>query len=289
MRAAFGCCSLALFLTLGCGGNGGGSDSQCPDGESAPSNLALAPAPEAAVAIHPDGRETSWQWQLQGALNTVYDVDVYDVDLFDTAPAAIAALQTAGRTVVCYFSAGSSEDFRPDFEDFASSDKGSKLGGFDGERWLDIRSQNVLDIMTERLDLAVTKGCDGVEPDNMDGYTQDSCFDLSAADQLAYNRAIANLARARGLAVGLKNDPEQVPDLVGYFDFSVSEQCFEFDECASYSPFVTADKPVFNAEYRRRFRSDPDQTTLCDATGLLDIRTLVLDIDLDDSYRFSCD
>jgi hypothetical protein len=29
----------------------------------------------------------------------------------------------------------------------------------------------------------------------------------------------------------------------------VVEQCFEFDECEAYQPFVRADKPVFVAEY----------------------------------------
>ncbi len=58
--------------------------------------------------------------------------------------------------------------------------------------------------MLRRLDLAVTKGCDGVEPDNMDGYANDSGFPLTAEDQLTFNRFIANEAHRRGLAVGLK-------------------------------------------------------------------------------------
>ena len=84
---------------------------------------------------------------------------------------------------------------------------------------MDIRSQNILDIMEARLDLAQIKGCDGVEPDNMDGYQQDTCFDLTENDQLAYNRAIANFARDRGLSVALKNTPDLIPELVDYFDF----------------------------------------------------------------------
>lgn len=42
--------------------------------------------------------------------------------------------------------------------------------------------------MQARLDLAVQKGCDGVEPDNVDGYQNNSGFPLTAQDQLAYNR-----------------------------------------------------------------------------------------------------
>ena len=31
-------------------------------------------------------------------------------------------------------------------------------------------------------------GCDGVEPDNVDGYVNDTGFDLTAGDQLDFNR-----------------------------------------------------------------------------------------------------
>lgn len=59
--------------------------------------------------------DDTWQWQLTGPLNTSYDVSVYDIDLFDTEASQIAALQAQGRSVVCYFSAGSSENWRADF------------------------------------------------------------------------------------------------------------------------------------------------------------------------------
>ncbi len=48
--------------------------------------------------------------------------------------------------------------------------------------------------MKARLDLAQQKKCDAVDPDNVDGYMQDSNFDLSAADQLSYNRFLATEA-----------------------------------------------------------------------------------------------
>ncbi len=40
-----------------------------------------------------------------------------------------------------------------------------------------------------------------------------------------------------GLAVGLKNDLDQLVDLVGDFDFAVNEQCYRFNECNKYTPF----------------------------------------------------
>ena len=72
-----------------------------------------------------------------------------------------------------------------------------------------------------------------------------------------------------------------------HFDFAVNEQCHEYDECEAYAPFVDQDKPVFNAEYADRFVDDPDAA--CTRSLELDLRTLVLPLDLDDSFRISCD
>jgi|GEM_PF-581403 len=236
---------------------------------------------------------TTWQWQLQpgaGGINTTYDVAVYDVDLFDAPQSLIDDLQADGRRVICYFSAGSYEDFRDDANEFLPADLGSPLDGFADERWLDIRSTNVHRIMQERLDMAAAKGCDGVEPDNVDGYQNASGFDLTATDQLAFNRFLANEAHTRGLAVALKNDLDQIPDLVVYFDFSVNEQCHEFDECDALQPFIDAGKPVFNAEYADGFVNDASvRDDLCTAALGQNLRALVLPLDLDDSFRFSCD
>ena len=49
--------------------------------------------------------------------------------------------------------------------------KGTTYSGFSDERWLDIRQWNILGpIMTARFNMAKAKGCDGIEPDNVDGY-----------------------------------------------------------------------------------------------------------------------
>lgn len=118
----------------------------------------------------------TWQWQLQGTIDQSFDVDIYDIDLFDTPVATIASLQAQGRTVVCYFSAGSYEEWRSDAAAFDEDLLGSPLDGWPGERWLDVRdatkpNSRLAAIMEARLDLAVTKGCTAVEPDNIDGYS----------------------------------------------------------------------------------------------------------------------
>ena len=272
-----------LALAVGCGNDGTGLGLV---GESLDPDV----PPVTQGDWYRPGVAATWQWQLQGAVNTSYDVEVYDIDLFDALPAVTQELLGAGRRVICYFSAGSFEDFRPDADQFLATDLGNPLGDFPDERWLDIRSPNVHKIMRARLDIAVQKSCDGVEPDNVDGFTNDTGFPLTATDQLAFNRFLANEARMRGLAVALKNDLDQIPDLVAYFDFSVNEQCHEFNECDQLQPFITAGKPVLNAEYADQFVNDPAQRqTMCAAALVQNLRTLVLPIDLDDSFRFTCD
>jgi endo-alpha-1,4-polygalactosaminidase (GH114 family) len=233
---------------------------------------------------------TTWQWQLQGTLNTTYDVALYDVDLFETPRATLAALRAAGRKVICYFSAGSYEDFRDDAGAFDPADLGAPLEGFADERWVDVRSPAIRAIVQTRLDAAVAQGCDGVEPDNVDGYVNATGFALTAADQLDFNRFLAREAHLRGLAVGLKNDLDQVPDLVAEFDFALNEQCHEFDECDRLQPFVVADKPVFVAEYDARWVDDAAaREVLCTSSRRAGLHTLVLPVELDDTFRWSCD
>lgn len=201
----------------------------------------------------------------------------------------IREIQASGKKIVCYFSGGSYEEWREDAGLFNEEVLGETLDGWPDERWLDIRSGNVREIMSARLNLAQQKGCDGVEPDNMDGYINDSGFDLSYADQLAFNQFVAVEAHDRGLAVGLKNDLDQIPELVNYFDFAVNEQCHEYDECGALMAFIEADKPVFNAEYQNKYVNNKNQRQkLCEDARDRNFQTLVLPLDLDDSFRFDC-
>ncbi len=231
----------------------------------------------------------SWQWQLNGVVNEDYQVSLFDIDLFDAPGSLINNLKISGKKVICYFSAGSYENFRADVDKFNTNELGNTLDGFPDERWLDIRSENIANIMTSRLDMAVLKGCDGVEPDNMDAYVNDSGFDLTANDQLAFNKFIANEAHKRGLSVGLKNDLDQIQLLVNFFDFHVNEQCYEFNECDTLKPFIDAGKPVLNVEYQQLLVDDEiARDTLCKESQLMQFSSLVLPLDLDDTFRFSC-
>lgn len=268
-------------------------------GDSAASNGDGAAAPAARVEVEPstaDGEwyrpaiDATWQWQLDGPVNASYEVDVYDIDLFDSGEALIAALHADGRRVICYFSAGSAENWRPDFERFDEADVGRPLDGWEGERWLDIRSEAVREVMLGRLDLAAEQGCDGVEPDNVQAYDDDTGFPLTVDDQLAFNRFLANEAHARGLAVGLKNGGPLAAQFVEYFDFALNEECHAYEECGDYAVFLQAGKPVFNVEYADDAGAARAlAASVCPQARAAGLRTLILPLDLDDSFRVSCE
>ena len=178
-------------------------------------------------------------------------IGVYELDLFDAEPPVIDALHAAGGYVVCYFSAGSLEDWRSDASQFPKFVVGRDYEGWPGERWLDIRQRTLLaPIMEARLDLAVKKDCDAVDPDNVDGFSNQTGFDISKDDQLAFNRGLADAAHARDLAIGLKNAAELVNELMTAFDFVVIESCAAQKVCGTYEPFADAGKAVFQIEYR---------------------------------------
>jgi hypothetical protein len=243
--------------------------------------VAVTAAPPPTTAIWQPTPGTSWQWQLTGKIDTSFDVQMYDIDLFDTPTSTIDTLHGQGRVVICYFSAGSWEDWRPDADDFPASVKGNG-NGWPGEKWLDIRNLSVLSpIMQARLDLAVNKRCDGVEPDNVDGYTNKTGFPLTGNDQLTYNRWLADQAHARGLSVGLKNDVEQVSKLEPYFNWALDEQCFQYNECNTLLPFVQAGKAVFGVEYSGSLAS------FCPKANSMNFDWLKKNEDLDAS-RQSC-
>ncbi len=266
---------------------GQGSDRLSPlaardDGGREASLLSVAAQATATAGVGwRPGVVTSWQLQLTTPVDQTVDAALYDIDLFDNDASVVAALHARGRRVVCYLSAGTWENWRPDASAFPAAVKGNG-NGWPGERWLDIRRLDVLGpIMQARLDQCKAKGFDGVDPDNMDGYTNNTGFPLTAADQLRYNRYLADAAHARGLAVGLKNDLDQIPDLVSAFDWVLNEQCFEYSECNTLLPFINAGKPVFHVEYNLT------TSQFCPQANALNFNSLRKHLSLD-AYRVPC-
>jgi len=225
---------------------------------------------------------TSWQWQLTTPVDQTVNAQMYDIDMFDNDVSVVASLHAQGRKVICYISAGTFENWRPDAASFPAVVKGNAVSGWPGENWLDIRRLDILGpIMTARLDLCQTKGFDGVEPDNIDGYTNGTGFPLTAQDQINYNTFLANQAHARGLSVALKNDLDQVQALLPYFDWALNEQCFQYNECNTLVPFITAGKAVFEVEYSL------STSQFCPQANALNFNAMQKDLNLD-AFRIPC-
>jgi hypothetical protein len=120
----------------------------------------------------------SWQMVLSRVIDItqplVPNVDVWDIDLFDTPAATIAGLKAQGKKVVCYFSAGSADTWRPDYWEFTDADKTFQIPGWSDQYYVNIKTNdptgtnltNVWSIMLARIQLAQDKGCDAIDPDN---------------------------------------------------------------------------------------------------------------------------
>ncbi|MDX3105559.1 endo alpha-1,4 polygalactosaminidase [Nonomuraea angiospora] len=263
-------------------------------GAAAATEARALPAPVACNGCWKPALNTSWQWQLSSLPAKPYpNVQMFDIDGFAAKDGAIVKSLKAdkpGRGVVCYISAGTFEDWRPDASQFPAEVLGKPLEDWPGERWLDIRTYTgkLGQIMKARLDMCKAAGFDAVEPDNVDGYSNASGFPLKAADQLAYNSWFANEAHKRGLSVALKNDIEQIPALLPYFDFAVNEECWEHSECTTaqnddygYDQFVKAGKAVFNVEYNLA------TSAFCAKSNAQNFNSLKKKYELD-AYRVPC-
>jgi len=241
-----------------------------PTGRVCPASSWWVPAPQ-----------TTWQWQLTGTIDTSFNVQMYDIDLFDNTAATIQTLHDQGKVVICYFST-QYESWRPDAATFTPAVIGKQLDGWAGENYVDIRSDVVRKVMSTRLDLAVSKGCDGVEPDNVDGYEAKTGFPLTAADQISFNTFIATQAHARGISVGLKNDIDQATALEPTFDWALNEQCNEYKECSSLDVFIKKGKAVFNCEY------SGSAATVCPKMVTSKFSTIFKSLDLNAKISTQC-
>lgn len=166
---------IGLAVGLGVGLTRGGSDGDDGDDEEVDSDGVPERGPSRDSTWKPSVGD-SWQIVLRYPidLDSVDDLDpdveVWDLDLYDNDIETFDALRDAGKKVICYFSAGSWENWRDDKDDFDEDDLGKELDGWPDERWVNVSSSGVRDIMAKRINYAWRKGCDAIDPDNVDGF-----------------------------------------------------------------------------------------------------------------------
>jgi len=211
--------------------------------------LSMLGAPAWSAAWQP-AQSDAFDAQLSVPYNTARPVKVMMLDVFEASPARLQELKSRGVHTICAINAGAWENWRPDSGAFDLRLVGSNDAGWQGERYLDIRAQDALrPILARRLDLCMSKGFDAVAFDDTDAYAHRSGFPLTAKDQLVFDRWLAYQAHERGLAAGLRNTLELIPELVGNFDFAISESCFSTNSCDALSAFRKAGKNVYVIEY----------------------------------------
>jgi hypothetical protein len=243
-----------------------GSGSQ-PAPQSAPSPSNSSPKRAPAVL-------DKFQYQLSGSIKNL-SVKTVVVDLFDTSTSKIESLKQQGKTVLCYFSAGTSENWRSDYKSIPSNIQGNKVDGWAGERWLDTRAPAALDLAKRRINLAAQKKCHGVDPDNVDGYGNNTGFSISKADSERFLKNMASHAHSKNLSIGLKNSAEIAGKLNTTLDFAVVEECFSYNECGSYSGFISKSKAVLIIEYGSR------KSSWCSNAKSRKMSLIFADLDLD--------
>lgn len=221
--------------------------------------LLILPLLNAQAGPLPSG--LTWNWDLEGGIPSGADIIDYDPKLGNNSKAPIS--RNGARHVICYFSAGSWEAGRPDMGglkqgvDYKNALQGGNEGGQwksngQPERWVNIDSPAVRSVMVGRLVNAKERGCDAVEPDNLDGDLSSdnkSGFNKSQAQVLAYYKFLSDEAHRLGLQIGLKNADDLVGKAVGMFDFVIVEECMKYNECGKYKPFTAQRKAVLIAEY----------------------------------------
>lgn len=263
---------LTLALVAGCGG--GSSDGAdggvridgvvLGDGEGLGHDSAPGTwwKPSSATPI-------TWHWQLTGDFvaprDVLPDVTVYDIDGETTSAETVAALHALGPDVkvICYFDAGVYESYRGDAQRFidAGLTDGPPDLGWDDSWWIDIRKLDVLmPILRHRMeDWCVAKGFDAIEPDETEVWAnwneQRPEDPITRAENDAFNRAVADMAHELNLSVGLKGNNTEAAELAPLFDWALTEECWNYEECEFFRDgFASQGKAVFNVEYE----VDPD-------------------------------
>ncbi|KAH6623208.1 glycoside hydrolase superfamily [Chaetomium tenue] len=242
-----------------------------------------------------------WQIIIQNTLDVEAalqptDAVVWDLDLYHVArtPEIVTHLRNndPDAILICYFNAGLAQESDCDYD---TKWKNSGLLGniyspdepdFSDERWVNIKNQTARDWMKDRITLARDYGCDGVDPDNIDGYLNDldnnngTGWNLSEGDYVSFVTELATHAhslttdRGHTLLIGQKNAPELVEQIGGDLDFAVLEDCKTLNDdedyvfCGDFQTYIAEGKPVFSIEYPSTLGNT--ETGACNANGASD-------------------
>ena len=153
------------------------------------------------------------------------------VDLDETSFERNSKFKNDGHIVQCYFSVGTAEPWRPDYNKTAWKPLGlGNLPQFQDEYWLDLtKIEDIKVLMTPRFERARQMGCDAIEPDNTDCYENSECknpmkkkYPDANVKQLQIDYCVwqIDIAHRLGMSISLKNSMDLVPVLSHLYDFA---------------------------------------------------------------------
>ncbi len=271
---------LPLFLFASCG-NGGGDDEE--KGHQLDDNTSFT-IPE---TIYIPERGVTFSIVLDGDLPQQLQGEVVDLDAFETDTEEIAALHAKGKKVFAYISVGSWEEYREDSDRFPKEIVGKNYPGWPDEKFLDIRAIDKLaPLMQKRFDMIARKGFDGIEPDNIDIYTEDSDgnngtgFHISLADAKKYADFLIEEAHKRHLSIGQKNAPELTEAYGDLFDWAILEDPFYEKYASVFKIYTEHDKAVFALSYLDNTTKEKFLNNYCNQATVLGYTAILKDRDL---------
>ncbi|ORX57836.1 hypothetical protein BCR36DRAFT_137574 [Piromyces finnis] len=186
---------------------------------------------------------------------TIEKAEVIEVD-YQTSADKISLYHSYGKKVVCYFSGGTIEKWRSDYNKYAAIPGliKNEYGNWPGEYWLDFRVSGIRDLVLARMREAKNNGCDALDVDNLDVYNSREIKSwsnpITAADTVTFARWLSEKAHSFGLLIGLKNIAGLLPELSDYYDFAINESCVNYvNECGLYRDFIKSGKAVFGLTY----------------------------------------
>ncbi|ORX57837.1 hypothetical protein BCR36DRAFT_580409 [Piromyces finnis] len=181
--------------------------------------------------------------------------EVVEVD-FQTSAKKIELYHDYGKKVICYFSGGTIEKWRSDYDKYEAIPGliKNEYGDWPGEYWLDFRVEGIHDLILARMREAKNNGCDALDVDNLDAYNSKEIKKwsnpITAAETVIFARWLSEEAHNLGLSIGLKNIAGLLPELSDYYDFAVNESCVNYvNECGLYRDFIKSGKAVFGLTY----------------------------------------
>ncbi|OUM65822.1 glycoside hydrolase family 114 protein, partial [Piromyces sp. E2] len=182
--------------------------------------------------------------------------EVIEID-YGKSKQEIQKFHDYGKKVICYFSGGTIEQGRPDYNKFTavSGLVRNRYSDWPKERWLDYRKDGIRPLLLARMKECVAKGCDAIDVDNVDGYQVGDVKNewsnpLTKQDAIKFTTWLGKTAHDLGLSIGLKNCLDIVDTVGQYYDFAVNEGCIRRDECHYYKNFLATGKPVLGITYK---------------------------------------